>query len=169
MAGQKLPIILGGTITAGLLGVGAYFIVHGEPPSRVSATSARPPVRSSTIGEGGAQGPLRGPQVYNYRPDGRHKAGFPLRPMDVDIFEVLEKSEYKREDMLDLFPDRPYKVQMFGSFVDHWIRAIQIDLDRDGVIDERWDLKPDAVRRTEIKHGSPPIPAELRFGLWLPY
>jgi hypothetical protein len=160
-----MPVLLAGIAAVALIGAGAYLV------SRRAEQAARSPARpvgSSTIGAEGAAA-LHGPQLYDYRPDNLHQAGFALRPMDYDIFEVLEKSEYGREDMLDLFPTQPYHVQMFGSFQDHWIRAIRIDLERDGTWDEHWELGQRTVKRTQVRPGALPIPSELRPGHWLPH
>lgn len=109
------------------------------------------------------------PQVYNYKPDPRFQAGVPLRPMDIEILEALARGHFDRAQLLDLFPGRPYHVKLIGSPGDGRIDLLAIDLDRNGIWDEQWRLKPETVERRTFDKEGPGIPFVLRNGRWLPY
>jgi hypothetical protein len=94
--------------------------------------------------------------------------------MDNDIFARIEKGDFKREELRDVFPGRPYHVQFMGSSEENWISVVLVDLDRDGKWDERWEMKPEGVTRRVInkeeeEEGPETTPFALRPGRWLPY
>jgi hypothetical protein len=112
-------------------------------------------------------------QFYAYKPDPNVHAGLPLRPMDEEILEAINNESFEEKDMLDLFPQKPYRVRLVGSKKEHWIMGAMIDLERDGKWDESWEMKPDMlVRRLTEDSGRPKSEAaifQLRPGHWLPY
>jgi len=111
------------------------------------------------------------PQIYQTTPGPHPGLGQPLRTLDIDTFDRIARADYQRQEMLDLFPGRPYHVKLVGSFTDRWIDAVMVDVERDGHFDERWDLKPDGVFRRVIGPGQEfdaATPFMLRNGLWLP-
>ena len=112
------------------------------------------------------------PQQFPYKLDPRPRPGFPLRPMDIAIFEFLAKGgEFQRDQLKDLFHDRPYKVKLVYSPVEHQIKIVAIDLDRDKGVDEVWELGAGAVKRKLLHQSLPSTPAyyTLSGGRWLPH
>jgi hypothetical protein len=112
-------------------------------------------------------------QKYDYKAQAQiMPGGVPLRPMDADIFAAIEKGNLSRKQLLDLFPDRPYHVQLSGNSAEHWIGFALIDLHRTGKWDERWELKKDGVNRYGLGN-SDEAPAgvmfTLRAGYWIPH
>jgi hypothetical protein len=98
-----------------------------------------------------------------------HPIGPKLRPMDHDIFERIEKNDMKRLD--DVFPGKPYQVRMYRDAAEGLIYLVEIDLQRSGVWEERWELKKDEVTR-EVTHVGDRTYVDtfaLRSGRWLPF
>jgi hypothetical protein len=174
------------------LAVGAGALLLGALLGAVwRSTKTRPrpagttPQASADVLDAADAGPLAllwpaqrdgGAQIYNTKPDPRlHGVG--LRPMDLDIFGFIGSGQLERDRMLDVFPDKPYRVRMIGSLPDHWVSVVLVDLNRDGKWDERWDLKPDDVDRTIFRRARETElagePADQRFalrrGLWQGY
>jgi hypothetical protein len=110
-------------------------------------------------------------QIYDVEPDPRMTIGVPLRPMDRDIFDAIAKDDFRREQLPDLFPDRPYRVHLTKDFIENRIIVLLIDLDRDGRYDERWQLQPEGVTRyiTPATNGPESLPFRLRKGRWVPF
>ncbi len=87
--------------------------------------------------------------------DPHWKAGVPLRPMDRDIIAALQSGKVERKDVVDVFPDKPYRVRFAGSPATQVVAFVLIDLNRDGKPDspdqwdERWDIRePGTIKRT---------------------
>jgi hypothetical protein len=152
-------------VAGGVVGIAALAMIVAWPrgPSTPKQSTPAPGTATSTA--------PRVRQSYNYAPVQGLKAGMPLRPMDFDILQKIEEGTYKREDMPDLFPNRPYQVRLVGSPVEHWIYTVMIDLERDGKWDERWEMKKDRVVRYTIGGGEDQdnVPWALRPGHWLPF
>ena len=92
--------------------------------------------------------------------------------MDADIFDALAHRPLSRTDLFDLFPDRPYHVRLVGDTLRHRVRAVLIDLERDGTWEERWDLDDTTVTRRVLQRPAGPgagTPFALRSGRWLPF
>jgi hypothetical protein len=99
--------------------------------------------------------------------------GIPLREMDKDIFAKLKDPALERTALPDLFPDRPYKVQVFGSLAEQRFGLVMVDLTRDGKWDEKWDLmRPGEVVR-HVEHeaaaNGQPVTYTLVHGKWQPH
>jgi hypothetical protein len=169
MASRPAKIAIACSVPAVLIAAAAAWALRDDGHvlgflSREEASSPKPP--ESTIGQ-----PAPRRQTYNYQPVPGLTSGMALRPMDYDILKRIEDGDYKRTDMLDLFPDRPYQVKMIGSPVEHWINAVLIDLDRDGKWDEKWAMKLESVTRHTMGKGEDDdkVPWALQPGRWLPY
>lgn len=92
------------------------------------------------------------PQKFDLSENPNFKGGVPLREMDRDIFRQVNDIEHlDRTRMLDVFPDRPYKVRFVGSVEQRHVGLVMIDLKRSGTIDERWELGAGEVKRTVPK------------------
>ena len=98
-----------------------------------------------------------------------HPTGAPLRAMDRDILERIAKNDVKRLD--DVFPDRPYRVQMTRNMGDGYIILVRIDMHRKNVWDERWRLTHNAITRDLVQPNDPTnvVPFALRNGRWVPF
>ena len=112
------------------------------------------------------------PQTFQTTPGPHPGLGTALRTLDIDTFDRIARADYQRQEMLDLFPGRPYHVKLAGSFTARLITTVMVDVERDGRFDERWDLTKDGVFRRVIGPGQEfdaATPFMLRNGLWLPY
>jgi hypothetical protein len=175
---QKYLVIAGGALA---LVVGAILALKSLPHEEKKPESLRtPPGQTAADGlvqQEGEAPPAHGPQTYDYKPTEYSKTGVELRPMDIDILELIpHATEMKKEQLLDVFPDRAYRVQLSKNALDNWINFVMIDLDRDGKWDEKWQLKPGEVlryTRSEESRGtgvsSDGTPYKLRPGRWLPF
>ena len=130
---------------------GAGTASSAAQPDASAASSAFSPMSSSST----AVIHTPGSQVYDIADDPNFKAGVALRPMDRDIFAALVDPNLDRSHLVDVFPDKPYRVRFLGSVSEHWIGLIQVDLDRDGIIDERWKLGPSEVDRFVLDNSIP--------------
>jgi hypothetical protein len=68
-----------------------------------------------------------------------------LRPMDRAILELVARPTHA--NLEDVFPDRPYEVNLYRDGVGSTIDRVKIDLDRDGTWDEMWSVEGDDIRR----------------------
>lgn len=158
-------------LAAGAAGVLILGIVIGRlsnPGGSSAPTSASHPASSGS----GAVEATGEPVAFNLteRPD--FKSGVPLREMDCDIFALLQSLKLERTQMRDVFPDRPYKVTFVGSIAERRIGLVMIDLNRDGTIDERWDLKKGGVMRMVPKDpgaNGQQVTYSLAHGRWQPH
>jgi hypothetical protein len=133
-----------------VIGVGGVLIGRASVSQNASAGTAKPAV--SAIGSSGLQAFESNepwPPAFELTPDPDQKGpgGADLRPMDRDIFDKLITLNVERSQIRDVFPDRPYRVQFVGSLAERHIGTVLIDIDRDGTIDERWDIKHGSVNR----------------------
>jgi hypothetical protein len=101
------------------------------------------------------------------------KTGVAMRPMDRDVVAALRSGRIERTSMLDLFPDRAYRVRLTGSARQQQFRWVLVDWNRDGVWDERWDLgEPGQILRT-VTHDPDSMGHEVMYtlthGRWLPH
>ncbi len=92
-----------------------------------------------------------GGQIYNLKTDPRLR-GIPLRQMDREIFAAIASGQLDQSHLQDVFPSKPYRVRMIGSMATHWISVVLVDTNRDGLWDERWDMKTDEVERIAFRH-----------------
>ena len=95
------------------------------------------------------------PPRWDTQEDPHWTAGVPLRPMDHDIIAALQSGKVERKDVVDVFPDKPYKVRFAGSPANQTFVYVLIALDRTKATDnkdqwdERWDLsEPGSIKRT---------------------
>jgi hypothetical protein len=86
-------------------------------------------------------------QHFDIEEDPAFKSGFPLRPLDRDIFAAMRDPNLDRTRLTDLFPGRPERVRLLGSVAERNFAQVLVDRDRDGTWDERWALKPNEVSR----------------------
>lgn len=118
-------------------------------PSEPSAGAWQPAPGSSSdaaTATAGDAGPYR--PHWDTEEDPHWKAGISLRPMDHDIIAALQSGTVARTAMPDVFPDRPYDVRFAGNPETQTFAYVLVDLNRDGTIDEKWDLtKPGAIER----------------------
>lgn len=88
-------------------------------------------------------------QHFDVTENPKFKGGVSLRDLDRDIFAKLNDLDHlKREEMRDVFPDKPYLVRFIGSVATKNIGYVLVDINRDGKIDERWEIRDGSVRRT---------------------
>jgi hypothetical protein len=151
-----------------------------SPSSYSSSSSPSPaPVPSAQLARQAPQAPWSSPDAglqssyWQTTEDPNWRVGLPQRDMDKDIFAKLKDPALERTALPDLFPDRPYKVQVFGSITEHRFGILMIDLKRDGTWDEKWDLmKPGEVAR-HVEHdesaGGQPVTYTLVHGKWQPH
>ena len=90
-------------------------------------------------------------QTYDYVPSGKIKGGIPLRPMDTEIFQAIERNHFTLERVLDLFPDKPYHVKLVADLQTQRVVGVMVDLERDGRWDERWEMRTDGCTRHVLK------------------
>jgi hypothetical protein len=113
------------------------------------------------------------PPKFEVEADPKWQVGVELRPMDRDIFARLMSESLKREELPDLFPDRPYRVRVVGSVYEHRYGLVTIDFERDGKEDERWEIREAEVQRTALRDPAtpkrPPTLYTLRKGRWQPH
>src|SRR5581483_599307 len=86
-------------------------------------------------------------QTFDYIPSGKIKGGFPLRPMDTEIFETILRNHLTLDRVLDLFPDKPYHVKLVADLQTQRVIGVMIDLERDGRWDERWEMRTNGCTR----------------------
>src|SRR5262249_7745991 len=151
----------------------AMLIGRGATKRGVTSTSAEAPLGTTDPSAWRSELPLPKPQHFDLQEIPSFPSGVPLRPMDRDVFAPLWDPKLKREDLADLFPDRPYKVRVVGSVEEHLFGAVLVDNDRDGKWDERWVLKGDQVIRTlppnQQVQGGDPTHFTLAHGRWQPH
>ncbi len=116
--------------------------------------------RMAVSGDAGAvpAGPLWDTQEL-----GGFTGGVAMRPMDREIIAVLRSGAVDRRAMLDVFPDRPYRVRLAGSAELQQFRFVLIDMDRDGTWDERWDLGQAGQIRRELTPNGDAGPEAIMF------
>ena len=146
------------------------------PPPRASASSTPDGASSAEVEPSASIGKTltapTSPQIYTAAQANSadlHPVGIPLRAMDRDILERIAKNDMKRLD--DVFPGKPYRVQMSRNTSDGYIVLVRIDLSRKNAVDERWKLTHDAITR-EVMHANDPTEIDtfaLRNGHWVPY
>jgi hypothetical protein len=160
--------------------VGVLIVVVGGVAMLIgrSASSKRVPELTSSAQKGAPGNPSAWsnmpagaddqnvPQHFDLKELPEFKAGVGLRPMDKEVFERLADPKLQRTDLLDLFPDRPYKVRVVGSVQERRYGMVMIDADRNGKWDEKWVLKGDQVLRTVMAEDEPPIEFNLAHGRW---
>ena len=161
-------------------GLGVWIGRCSRSVNSVEAKAAEPqsdwtPARSSASSSSSSTG-----KSEQERPDAatfdtmeipEFKAGIALRPMDRDIFAQLANAHLDRQSLLDVFPDRPYKVRIIGSVAERRFSLVLIDMNRDGKIDERWELKGSDVIRTvpqDPNAGDAEVRYALAHGRWQP-
>jgi hypothetical protein len=153
-------------LVAGFVGVGSLGVLLGRA-SNTEAPSASPATQHSA--SAAPQPEAEPPQHFDLTEDPRSHAGIALRPMDRDIFALINGLNLERNQMKDVFPERPYRVAFIGSLAEKRIGLVMIDLDRDGTFEERWELKRGEVDRTVPKDpaaGGNPVKYTLAHGRW---
>jgi hypothetical protein len=143
------------------------------PPGVTTSTSASAPGMGWPAGSPSSpMGEAEPPQVFDTVEDPNWKAGVPMRDMDRDIFAKFKDPALERSALLDMFPDRPYKVRVMGSASEHRFGLVMIDLNRDGKWDERWDLRAGQVTRA-VEHdegaSGQRVTYTLTHGKWQPH
>jgi hypothetical protein len=156
-------------VTAGVLVLAAGGFLawrYLRPRPKLPASTETPPLTLKN-----PKNFLLEPEKFPSDPDPRKLPGLPLRPVDRQVFALLAKGgELTREQLMDAFPTATYKVKLVYSGVEHKIRVIAIDHDRDGKFDEGWQLSPGKVNRRALKEVKPGEATfyTLSYGLWLP-
>lgn len=150
-------------------------VAEPAPPASAASSAAFNPVGTSSAPQPepdaanvGLSRPPK-PQVYATATSPNQTIGLPLRPMDLEIFKVIETEEIK--NVRDVFPGKPYRVTMLRDHVSGYIVVVTIDLDRNGKIDERWKLTPETVMRqaSPDEKGMFLDDFTLRMGRWMPH
>jgi len=115
-----------------------------------ASTSAWAPATSADSPRPSASLEKPGPIHFDLTENPQLKIGIQLRDLDRDIFARLNDLDHmSREQMADVFPDKPYRVRFIGNLADKHIGIVLIDLNRDGTTDEKWQLMDDgSVKRT---------------------
>jgi hypothetical protein len=162
-----------GTLLVAFAVVAGVGIFIGRWSRRVPEVEAKASAQAPGLTSAMAPAPRPDPpQQFDIKEDPTFHGGVPLRPMDRDIFAALADEHLQRLQLLDLLPDRPYKVRVVGSAAERRYGALTIDLDRDGKIDERWLLKGNEVSRDvpeDPASGGQPIHYTLTHGRWQPH
>jgi hypothetical protein len=180
MAEEKKNVPMAAIVVAAVAvaGFAAWRLTKGKPPApdapawSPAAASAAPPSESGSANpEPMSSGRLKppSPQIYPTAISSIQKIGMPLRPMDLDIFAMIEKGDVANPQ--DAFPSQPYRVSIMRDHLSGYVVLVTIDLDRNGRIDERWKLTPDAVERhtSPGPNGTFTDDFALRGGKWLPH
>jgi hypothetical protein len=186
---QKMAALLGAAfvIVGGLgIAIGRCSKAGPEPAGATSLSSQLPtPSAPAQLASGqlpsrqGPPQPWQSPDAglqssyWQTTEDPNWHVGIPLREMDKDIFAKLKDPALERTALPDLFPDRPYKVQVFGSLAEQRFGLVMVDLTRDGKWDEKWDLmRPGEVVR-HVEHeaaaNGQPVTYTLVHGKWQPH
>lgn len=153
-------------LIAAFAGVGLLGVVLGRQSSSTPDTAALPAASQSAAAPEPERLKFDLAEVPNY------SSGVPLRPMDHDIFDKLVSLKLERTQMKDVFPDRPYRVVFVGSLAQHQISQVMVDLDRDGKVDERWDIKKGDLVRNVPKDPDAQgqaVKYTLTHGRWQPH
>jgi hypothetical protein len=135
---------------------GAAFVASATVAAATWRREAAAPVAATSVGRGdaGAVPVEAAAPLWDTEERPGFTAGVAMRPMDREIIAAARSGNIDRRAMLDLFPDRPYRVRLAGSAELQQYRFVLIDLDRDGTWDERWDLgQPGQIRRELTPHG----------------
>lgn len=153
---RKTAIALSGVAVAGVLSLVTWTMAR----SRSSEPSGGAAQWQPAAGDGGASASASDagwkPPVFDTFEDPRYKAGIPMRPMDHDIIAAVQSGKVERKDVLDLFPDKPYRVRLVGSPASQTFVYVLIQMDRTAkqdpdprqAWDERWDLRePGTIKR----------------------
>jgi hypothetical protein len=174
-SGQKIGLIIAVVAVLGIgIAIGRYSRKPADSgPAGVAASSAAwtpaPPSSTASPRASGSAAPADGPMQFDLQEIPTFTAGIPLRPMDRDIFAALTSGKITREQVPDLFPDRPYRVRLMGSPSDQHFSGLNIDLERNGKIDERWTMRPGAVERmvpNDPAADGQPVKYTLSHGRW---
>jgi hypothetical protein len=84
-----------------------------------------------------------------------------------EIFAKLNDIDHlKREQMNDVFPDKPYLVRFIGSVETKVIGYVFIDMDRNGKVDEKWEIRNGTVRRTVPHDRNVPDDVDVQYSLF---
>src|SRR5579872_3819588 len=89
-------------IAAGALGIALGAVSIYGISRRHGGEAPPPPPASGTPYQPG----------FSYRPVPGYRVGLPMRPMDIDIFEAIERGRVDAKAKEDLFPGRPYRVRL---------------------------------------------------------
>jgi len=184
---QRRAVLVGVALAVvGGLGVAVGRYSKTEPESAAAASPPAPsaPSAPAQLASGqiasrqAPQQPWSSPDAglqssyWQTTEDPNWHVGIPQRDMDKDIFAKLKDPALERTSLPDLFPDRPYKVQVFGSIAEHRFGLVLIDLTRDGKWDEKWDLRPGQVHRL-VEHDptadNRPVEYTMVKGKWQPH
>jgi hypothetical protein len=158
---ERAPII------AGVLGIAVVGIAVGRASVTPGAAASPPPVTSSSASHAPASSATA--QVFDTIDTNVAHGGVTLRDMDRDIFAEITAATLERERMKDVFPERPYRVQLIGSLTERRIGFVLVDLDRDGKNEEKWEIRSGEVNRTVFNDpatNGQPTKYNLRHGRW---
>jgi hypothetical protein len=161
---------------AAIAAVGLVALVFMLRAGRRGAVGGAGGPGSSSVASAGSASELPSPSAARPKWDTQELPnwpGLPLRPMDHDLIDAMLSGHIARQSMLDLFPDRPYRVRLVGSADMQLFQFAMIDLDRDGKWDEQWDLsKPGQIQR-HVAHdpaaGGHEVMYTLAHGKWQPH
>lgn len=70
-----------------------------------------------------------------------------LREMDLDLMPRIINKGVGAPELLDVYPTRAYRVDIYQDNGDEIVSRVTIDLDRDGKLDEQWKVEGLRVRR----------------------
>ena len=115
-----------------------HWVFKNAPSSQTPPVPGRP--NSPAIRSGAADTTRQTP------PSPPAVGTLPLGPLDADLLALRTHpvSDYKAKDV---FGNRPYKVKAFQDDGQSSINRLKVDLDRDGLWDEKWTFSGDLVTR----------------------
>lgn len=135
-----------------LLVLGAVVLAAGGAAIVVSRCEKGPPPKAARPAKSAEAPAEPAPEVPSAEADDAAApsassliAAAKLRPMDRAILQLLARPTNAR--LKDVFPDRPYKVNLYREAGGSTIDRVKIDLDRDGRWDEKWSIEGDDVQR----------------------
>lgn len=147
---RKAAIALSAVAVAGALLLAVY-TARSRPSEPAGGAWLPAPPAAASASDGGKWVPPH----WDTEEDPHWKAGIPMRPMDHDIIAALQSGTVERKDVVDVFPDKPYRVRFAGSPATQSFVYVLIALDRTKAHDnkdqwdERWDLsEPGTIKRT---------------------
>ena len=170
-----------------ILLVGGGYLLGRRAPAK-----PLPPVEIAAPSSGAAASPPKAlapapgpasPTPADAQPRSTHGDRIPLRDVDRELLRLYEQSQdrkpaarAKAPKIKDVFPDRPYKVNLYEE--DGLLARAKIDLNRNGKWDEKWTFTPgssgagDPVVKRQVSPGDDDTNYTLSYKLvdraWVP-
>lgn len=137
-----------------LAGLTIFLVSGGYFLGRRAPAKPLPPVETATASPSTAPSPApppapraASPTASDSQPRSAHGDRIPMRDVDRELLRLYEQSQNRKPaahakapKVKDVFPDRPYKVNLYEE--DGVLARAKIDLNRNGKWDEKWTFAP---------------------------